>query len=395
MASASGAVSGASYSISWPSSIKGKTGSVYVQAYGTGGTANSGSVTGYGTLYAPATPTGSRSGTSLSASSKNDAGNTYSSVVQLEYSTNNSTWTSFNGSLTTQYLTYYVRARVYSSVSGRYSPYSATLTLKSPPMGFNWVRARQDNNYEDQEITKLVLSFSAIIDVAPTRFVITNNVNSRSFTVQYVSWQTDYTLAVDWFEVELTTFTVTAYNDWASVPGRVEYQYNPPHVKPPVLLTVTRSSTDSSKAILAFNPASEGAPWTDDGTYYKYRIYVNGLAATDWRKGKASYGTVVFMETALSSKDNAFRIGAIDKQGTVSELSNTVYYSYRAVDTGVYLYDCDGFTVEDCIISGKNALRLEQSSATLMNSEVEYSVKPYILSDGSSYKEIGCEVHGI
>ena len=166
-------------------------------------------------------------------------------------------------------------------------------------------------------------------------------------------------------------------------------------MKPPVLLTVTRSSTDSSKAILAFNPASEGAPWTDDGTYYKYRIYVNGLAATDWRKGKASYGTVVFMETALSSKDNAFRIGAIDKQGTVSELSNTVYYSYRAVDTGVYLYDCDGFTVEDCIISGKNALRLEQSSATLMNSEVEYSVKPYILSDGSSYKEIGCEVHGI
>ena len=395
VASASGAVSGASYSISWPSSIKGKTGSVYVQAYGTGGTANSGSVTGYGTLYAPATPTGSRSGTSLSASSKNDAGNTYSSVVQLEYSTNNSTWTSFNGSLTTQYLTYYVRARVYSSVSGRYSPYSATLTLKSPPMGFNWVRARQDNNYEDREITKLVLSFSAIIDVAPTRFVITNNVNSRSFTVQYVSGQTDYTLAVDWFEVELTTFTVTAYNDWASVPGRVEYQYNPPHVKPPVLLTVTRSSTDSSKAILAFNPASEGAPWTDDGTYYKYRIYVNGLAATDWRKGKASYGTVVFMETALSSKDNAFRIGAIDKQGTVSELSNTVYYSYRAVDTGVYLYDCDGFTVEDCIISGKNALRLEQSSATLMNSEVEYSVKPYILSDGSTYKEIGCEVHGI
>lgn len=392
--SASGALSGASYSISWPSSIKGASGSVYVQAYGTGGLANSGSVTGYGTLYSPSTPTGSRSGTSLSASSKNNAGNTYSSVLQLEYSLDNNSWTSFGGSLTTQYQTYYVRARVYSSLSGRYSPYSATLTLKSPPMGIDWVKARQDNNYNDQEITKLVLSFSAIIDVAPSKFVVTNNVNSRSFDVQYVAGQTDYTLVVDWFETDVTTFKVTPYTEWPGIPGTVAYQYSPPHLKAPVLLTVTRSPDDSSKAILAFNPASEGAPWTDDGTYYKYRIYVNGAAATGWVKGKASYGTVVFMETALSSKENAFRIGAIDKQGVVSDLSNTVYYSYRAVDTGVYLYDCDGFTFEDCIITGKNALRLEQSNATLMNSEIVYGLKPYILSDGSSYKEIGCDVHG-
>lgn len=392
--SSSGALNGATYTANWPSSIKGKTGSVYVQAYGTGGTANSASVTGYGSLYAPATPTGSRSGTSLTASAANSPSNTYSSAVRLEYSTDNASWVSFNGTLTTQYRTYYVRARVYSSASGLYSPYSATLALASPPMGFNWFRARQDNNYGDDEQTKLVLSFSAIIDIAPVKFVITNNVNSRSFEVAYVANQTDYTLAVDWFEIELTTFTVTAYNAWASVPARVEYQYQPPHVKPPVLLTVQRSPEDSSKAILAFNPASEGAPWTDDGTYYKYRIYVNGAAATEWRKGKASYGTVVFMETALSSKENAFRIGAIDKQGTISELSNTVYYSYKAVDTGVYLYDCDGFTVEDCIITGKNALRLEQSSATIMNSEIIYSKQPYIMSDGSSYKEIGCEVHG-
>lgn len=394
VASSSGALSGTTQDISWPASIKGKTGTVYVQAYGTGGSANSPTVTGYGTLYAPATPTGTRTRTELHASAANDAGNTYSSTVQLEYSLDNSTWVSFGGILTTQYATYYVRARVYSATSGRYSPYSATLTLKSPPMGFEWFRARQDNNYEGTETTKLVLSFSAIIDVAPSRFVISNNVNSRAFEVPFVAGQTDYAIAVDWFEIELTTFTVTAYNEWASIPARVEFQYQPPHVKPPLLLTVQRSPEDSSKAILAFNPASEGAPWTDDGTYYKYRIYVNGAPATEWRKGKASYGTVVFMETALSSKDNAFRIGAIDKQGTLSELSNTVYYSYRAVDTGVYLYDCDGFTVEDCIITGKNALRLEQSSATIMNSEIVYSKQPYIMSDGSSYRQIGCEVHG-
>lgn len=389
-----GATTNHSVNLSWPSSIKGSQATVYIQAYGSGGSSNSSNLVAYGTLYAPNTPTGSRNGTFLTASATNSSNNTYSSTVLLEYSTDGTNWINFSGSLTAQYVEYKIRARVYSSLSGFYSPYSSVVTLESPAMPFSWFRAEQDNNYDDQEVTKLVLTWSIPVTSAavPEKFRITNNINSQVWETNYVSGQTNYEYAVDWCEIDVTTFTIVAINDWQNISMSVEYQYQPPHIKAPTLLTIQRSPNDSSKAILAFSPSTEGAPWTDDGTYYKYRIYVNGTAVTDWTIGKPEYGTVVFMETALSSRSNAFRVGAIDQQGFTSDLSNTLCYSYEAVDTGVYIYQCEGFSIEECIITGKNAIRLEESSVTMINSEIIYSDRPYILSDGSSYREIGCSV---
>lgn len=392
----SGASTNLTYSLQWPSNIKGTTATVYIQAYGSGGSSNTSNMVAYGTLYAPNTPTGTRHADSLTAAAKNSSNNRYSSTVLLEYSTDGNTWVSFNGALTAQYIEYKVRARVYSSLSGFYSDYSPILTLESPALPFSWFRSEQDNNYNDQDVTKLVLSWSIPVtdSAVPTSFRITNNVNSDVWTVNYVSGQTNYTYAADWYEIANTTFSIVAVNDWENNPITVEYQYQPPHIKAPVLLTVQKSPEDPTKAILAFQPSTDGAPWTDDGTYYKYRIYVNGVAAIDWTIGKPDFGTVVFMETALSSKSNTFRIGAIDQQGSTSELSNTLYYAFEAVDTGVYIYQCEDFSIEECIIEGKNTLRLEDSTVVMTNSTITYEDKPYIMSTNSSYREIGCVVDG-
>lgn len=391
----SGASTGNERTYAFASSIKGVAANITIQAYGSGGTANTPNLVAYGTLYAPAVPSGSRRANNMTLAATKNVSNTYSNELVIEYSTDNETWLKYTGALTAQYVSYYARAYVSSSLSGRRSDYSPILTLSSPPMAFTSFTAEQVNSYEEADNTKCVLRWSLPVtpQSKPTSFRVVNNKNSTSWTIPAIEGQSEYEYPVDWLLPEATTFTLTAYNEWENVGVTTEYLYTPPRLGAPVLLTLQPSAEDSSKVILAFSPSFDGAPWTDDGNYYKYRIYVNGTAVTDWLEGKPQYGSVVFLQTALSAHESAFRVGAIDSQGRTSDLSNTMYYYYKAQDTGVYLYKCNDFVIEDCIIMGKNALRLEESSVTLTNTEIIYDNQPYIMSDGSKFKEIGCQVN--